>query len=102
MAGLIDQVREIMAESVASGLIRPSRDEEARARYLTYQTMGAMLIEFLLVPGLTPDEFVARVMTGQREAVLPILEVLTEGVFSDRTLLDEYLAHVATPTHPER
>ncbi len=102
MAGLIDQVREIMAESVAAGLIRPSRDEEARTRYMTYQTMGAMLIEFLMAPGLTPDEFVATVMSGQRENVLPILEVLTEGVFSDHTLLDDYLAYVAAQPQPER
>ena len=40
-----------MAEGVASGLVRPSRDEEARLRYLTYQTMGALLVQFVTTPG---------------------------------------------------
>ena len=31
----------VMSEGVASGLVRPPRDGEARLRYLTYQTMGA-------------------------------------------------------------
>jgi AcrR family transcriptional regulator len=102
LAGLIDNAREIMAESLATGLIRPSRDEEARTRYLTYQTMGAMLIEFLLAPPLTPDEFVTTVLARQRETVLPTLELLTEGLLADPTLLDDYVAYVATTPHPER
>ena len=61
MDGLVDHVRGHHGRERRDGLIRPSRDEEARARYLTYQTMGAMLIEFLMAPGLTPDEFVATV-----------------------------------------
>jgi AcrR family transcriptional regulator len=102
LARLIDHVREFMAEGAAAGLIRPSRDEEARNRHLTYQTMGAMLIEFLVAPQSTPDEFVASLVTSQRDAVLPILELYTEGLLADRTLLDDYLAFTATTEHPER
>jgi hypothetical protein len=97
LESLIDHVREIMADSVASGLARPSRDEEARVRYMTYQTMGAMLVQFLVSPGLTPDEFVASVHLDQRDQILPILELYTEGLLADRRMLDDYLLYVGDP-----
>jgi len=102
LESLLDHVREIMAESAAAGLIRPSRDEEARLRYLTNQTMGAMLVEFLVAPGLTPDEFVASLVSGRRDSVLPTLELYTEGLLTDSTLLDDYLSYrtAASPRPP--
>ena len=97
LESLVDHARAIMAESVASGLVRPSRDEEARTRYLTYQTMGAMLVQFLVNPGLTPDEFVATVHRSEQDQILPILELYTEGFLADRRMLDEYLVYVGDP-----
>jgi len=94
---LVDQARIVMAESVASGLARPSRDEEARLRYLTHQTLGAMLVRFVTSPGLTPDEFVASLHDAQQEAVLPILELYTEGLLTSRQMLDDYLQYLWEP-----
>jgi AcrR family transcriptional regulator len=94
---LIDTVREIMKASVESGVVRPSRDEEARLRYLTYQQMGAVLIEFLTMPDATPEEFVAKVLTGQRNQILPTLEIYTEGLLTTRQMLDDYLDYVGDP-----
>jgi AcrR family transcriptional regulator len=94
---LIDDVRVVMQQSVAAGLVRPSRDEEARLRYLTYQTIGAMLVRFLTTEHLTPDEFVASMRTADDEFILPILEVGTEGFLADRSLLDDYLRYLAEP-----
>jgi AcrR family transcriptional regulator len=107
LESLVDHARAIMAESVASGLVRPSRDEEARTRYLTYQTMGAMLVQFLVNPGLTPDEFVASVHLSEQGQILPILELYTEGFLADRRMLDDYLMYVGDPpkaqgTEPDR
>jgi len=95
---LVDHARAIMAESVASGLTRPSRDEEARLRYLTYQTMGAMLVQFLTSPDLTPDEFIASLHTRRADTVLPILELYTEGLLTSREMLDDYLRHSGRAT----
>lgn len=94
---LVDHVRQVAAQSVEAGLLRPSRDEEARARYLTAHSMGAMLVQFLLDPGRSPDDFVASVLTQERGQVLPILELYTEGLFADRRMLDEYLMYVGDP-----
>ena len=97
LESLVDHARAIMAESVASGLARPSRDEEARLRYLTYQTMGAMLVQFLTAPDLTPGEFVASLRAGQADTILPILELYTEGLLTGREMLDDYLHYLWQP-----
>jgi len=97
LESLVEHARVIMAESVASGLARPSRDEEARLRYLTYQTMGAMLVQFLTAPDLTPGEFVASLRAGQADTILPILELYTEGLLTGREMLDDYLRYLWEP-----
>ena len=88
---LIDEMRPVMAASVETGLVRPSRDEEARLRYLTYQTMGALLVQFLTTPDPTPERFVASLREGRHETMLPMLELFTEGFMADRGPLDAYL-----------
>jgi len=97
---LIDDMRQVMADGVASGLLRPSRNEEARLRYLTYQTMGALVVQFVTTPDASPEEFVASLRTGQHDTILPTLELLTEGLLADRSMLDDYLAYVAETTNP--
>jgi len=97
LESLIEHARVIMAESVATGLTRPSRDEEARLRYLTYQSMGAMLVQFLTAPELTPDEFVASLREGQRDTILPTLELYTEGLLTSHKVLDDYLRYLGEP-----
>jgi AcrR family transcriptional regulator len=97
LESLVEHARVIMAESVASGLARASRDEEARLRYLTYQSMGAMLVQFLMAPELTPDEFVASLRDGRRDTILPILELYTEGLLMNRDMLDDYLRYLWEP-----
>ncbi|WP_407343197.1 TetR family transcriptional regulator [Pengzhenrongella phosphoraccumulans] len=97
LENLVDHVRAVMAESVASGLVRPSRDEEMRVRYLTSQTIGAMLVQFLTTPDQTPDAFVGSLHSSQRGTVLPTLELFTEGLLASREMLDDYLEFVGDP-----
>lgn len=91
---IIDSVRGVMAHSVETGMVRPSRDEEARLRYLTYLTTGALLVQFITSPHATPAEFIASIQAGQQDQILPTLELFTEGVLADRTFLDEYLTYL--------
>lgn len=95
---IIDDARGVMAHSVQTGLVKPSRDEEARLRYLTYQTLGALLVQFITAPATTPEEFVASLQAGQQDQILPTLEVFTEGFLADRTLLDDYLTYLRDQT----
>jgi AcrR family transcriptional regulator len=94
---LMDDMRDVMARGVESGLVRPSRDEEARLRYLTYQTMGALLVQFLATDHATPDEFVASLGGRGSDVILPILELATEGYLADRSMLDDYVRFLAEP-----
>jgi AcrR family transcriptional regulator len=94
---LIDAAREIMRASVESGLVRPSRDEETRTRYLAYQTMGALLIQFLTAPDPSPDAFIDSMHSRQQDQILPTLELFTEGLLTSRRTLDDYLAYIGDP-----
>jgi AcrR family transcriptional regulator len=94
---LIDDARAVMAEGVASGLVRPSRDEEARLRYLTYQTTGALLVQFLTTSPTSPEEFVASLRVGQQATILPTLELFSEGLLVSRQMLDDYLEYLWEP-----
>lgn len=94
---LIDDMRPVMVRSVETGLVRPSRDEEARLRYLTHQTMGALLVAYLTTPGTTPEQFVTGLRSGTHETILPMLELFTEGFLSDRSSLDHYLEYLWEP-----
>jgi len=97
LENLIDEARAVMAEGVASGLVRPSRDEEGRLRYLTHQAMGALLVRFLMAPDLTPEEFVASLRDAGNDAVLPALELYTEGLLTSRAMLDDYVRYLWEP-----
>ncbi|MCU7729517.1 TetR family transcriptional regulator [Actinoplanes sp. KI2] len=91
---IIDNARGVMAYSVETGMVKPSRDEEARLRYLTYQTLGALLVQFVTSPGRTPEEFIASIQAGRQDQILPTLELFTEGFLADRTVLDNYLTYL--------
>jgi AcrR family transcriptional regulator len=103
---LIDSAREVMRAGVEAGVLRPSRDEEARLRYLTFQTMGALLIQFLTTHSATPEEFVASAQADGSNQILPTLELFTEGLLSSTRMLDDYVRYLddphepATPAHP--
>jgi hypothetical protein len=75
-------------------MVRPSRDEEARLRQMTYVTIGALLVQFITSPDATPKGFVASVQAGRQDQILPLLELFTEGFLADRTFLDEYLTYL--------
>lgn len=89
---------EYLAAGVESGLIRPSRDAAGRARYLTYQGMGSLMLWISLHPGFREvDDFRKELRQISDEITLPALELFTEGLFVDRKMLDEYLMYVCDP-----
>jgi len=94
---LVDAAREAMKANVEAGIVRPSRDEEARLRYLTYQGIGALLVELLTMPDATPAEFYSAALASQRNQILPVLELFTEGLLTTRQMLDHYLNYVGDP-----
>lgn len=96
---MVDDVRTYLQEAEAAGTVRPSRDPEARARYLALQGLGLLLMQINLSGGVEKATDLAAVLTAVTAwTTLPALEIFTEGLLTDNTLLSGYLAHVGGNT----
>ena len=95
-------------EAVQAGILKPSRDPAARARYLVTSSLGGMLVQLTLMPDLDLADIGTAFHRLTESIALPSLELFTDGILVDRSMLDEYLMYVpdppgatdATPTHP--
>jgi AcrR family transcriptional regulator len=94
---MITEAEEFSEEAVRDGLIKPSRDPAARARYLVTSSLGGLLVQLTLMPDLDLGDIGTAVRRLTDAITLPTLELFTEGIMVDRAVLDEYLAHSPGP-----
>jgi AcrR family transcriptional regulator len=87
---MIDDAEQYMEEGVRSGLIKPSRDPRARAKYLSLESGGGFLLYLQLHPN--PTDLRAVLRDYAEEMVVPALEMFTEGLFVDSTMYDAFVA----------
>lgn len=87
---MIDNAEEYMEEGVRAGTIKPSRDPKARARYLAITGGGGFLLYIQMHEA--PTDLRAVLRDYSRDMILPALEVYTEGLLTDRTMYDAFLA----------
>lgn len=87
---MIDNAEEYMDEGVRAGTIKPSRDPKARSRYLAITGGGGFLLYIQMHE--TPTDLRAVLRDYARDMVLPALEIYTEGLMTDRTMYDAFLA----------
>lgn len=87
---MIDNTGEYMEEGVRAGTVKPSRDPQARAKYLALSGGGAFLLYLQMHEN--PTDLRAVLRDYAREMVLPAMEVYTEGLLADRTMYDAFLA----------
>jgi AcrR family transcriptional regulator len=87
---MIDNTEEYMEEGVRAGTVKPSRDPQARAKYLALSGGGAFLLYLQMHE--TPTDLRAVLRDYARDMVLPAMEVYTEGLLADRTMYDAFLA----------
>jgi len=87
---MIDNVEQYMDDGVRAGTIKPSHDPRARARFLALTGGGAFLLYVQMHE--TPTDLKAVLRDYSRDMVLPALEVYTEGLMTDRTMYDAFLA----------
>lgn len=90
---LVSDTEEYLAQGVSSGTVQPSRDPRGRARVLVEFAVGALLLQ-LPGPGeqLDLDTLPAWLRAYTDRVTLPMLEMYTEPLLTDSTLLDAYLA----------
>jgi hypothetical protein len=93
---LVTDAERYLADAVEAGTIRPSRDPAARARYLVHLGVGALLVHLRRHPPLDGD-LAAALRHYADTSTLPALELYTEGLLTDRGLLDAYLADRGDP-----
>lgn len=82
-----------LENAVRAGTVRPSRDPDARARHLAEMSLGALLVQQPAIEEhLDLDELPRWLRAYMDDLILPVLELYTEGLLTDSTLLDAYVA----------
>ncbi len=87
---MIDNAESYFEDGVRAGTIKESRDPRARARYLAITAGGGLLL--YLQMHNNPTDLRAVLRDYARDMVLPALEVYTEGLLTDRTMYDAFVA----------
>lgn len=88
---MVELTRTTLVDGVESGAVRPSRDEDARARYLVMLTLGALVVDQALHPA-DPGDAGGFIRDYMARYALPSAEVFTEGLLLDTTMLDAVAA----------
>jgi AcrR family transcriptional regulator len=87
---MIANAESYLDEGVQTGLLKPSRDPQARAKYLAITGGGGLLLYLQMHE--TPTDLRTVLRDYARDMVLPSLEIYTEGLMTDRTMYDAFLA----------
>lgn len=90
---LTEDSKRYLALGVEAGTISPSRDPDARARYLVSVSLGSLLLHVTLHHGGPESDYGQVLHEWTAEYMLPALELFTEPILPDSGLLDTYLQH---------
>lgn len=87
---MIDNTEQYIEAGVLAGTIKPSADPKARARFLGITGGGAFLLYLQLHDN--PADLRAVLRDYSEEMVLPALELYTNGLMTDSTMYDAFVA----------
>ncbi|MFZ0833809.1 MAG: TetR family transcriptional regulator [Mycobacterium sp.] len=87
---MIDNAEQYLEDGVKAGTLKPSRDPKARAKFLAMAGGGAFLLYLQMHD--KPTDMAAVLHDYSEEMVLPALELYTNGLMSDSTMYDAFLA----------
>ncbi|WP_319449403.1 MULTISPECIES: TetR/AcrR family transcriptional regulator [unclassified Mycobacterium] len=90
---MIDNAEQYMDDGVQAGTIKPSPDPKARARFLAMAGGGGFLLYLQMHD--TPTDLRAVLHDYAQDMVLPALEVYTQGLMTDTTMYDAFIAQRA-------
>ena len=86
---MIDDAEHYLDEGVQNGVLTPSRDPRARAKYLGITGGGSFFLYLQMHDNPTDLRAVLRDYT--EEMMLPALELYTHGLMTDSTMYDAFL-----------
>jgi TetR/AcrR family transcriptional regulator, regulator of cefoperazone and chloramphenicol sensitivity len=95
---MTEDAETYLAEAVAAGRMKPSRDPAARASFLVDVGVGAVL-SFVRRHPPADGDYRAPLRAYAQVNPLPALELYTEGLLTDTSLLDAYLQYL---THTDK
>ncbi|MCT7371753.1 TetR/AcrR family transcriptional regulator [Mycolicibacterium llatzerense] len=87
---MIENAEGYLEEGVRAGTLKPSRDPKARARFLALTGGGALLTYIQLHPN--PTDFRQVLHDYAEDMLLPSLELYTNGLMTDPTMYEAFLA----------
>jgi AcrR family transcriptional regulator len=86
---MIDDAEQYLDEGVQNGVLKPSRDPRARAKYLGITGGGSFFLYLQMHDNPTDIRAVLRDYT--EEMMLPALELYTHGLMTDSTMYDAFV-----------
>ncbi|MGY4649243.1 TetR family transcriptional regulator [Mycobacterium sp. URHB0021] len=86
---MIDDAEIYIEEGVQAGLIKPTRDPRARAKFLGINNGGGFLLYLQMHDN--PTDLRAVLHDYGEEMVLPALEIYSNGLLTDSTMYDAFL-----------
>ncbi|MGC4938547.1 TetR family transcriptional regulator [Kribbella sp. DT2] len=79
---MVRDAEQYLTAGVEAGTIRPSRNPAGRAKYLTYQNVGSLMLWISLRPEtVSVDDIRSALREISDQITLPALELFTEGLF---------------------
>ena len=87
---MVDNAEQYLEEGVRAGTLKPSRDPNARAKFLGMTGGGGFLLYLQMHDN--PTDLRAVLRDYAEEMMLPALELYTEGLMTDSTMYDAFLA----------
>src|SRR6478735_6978356 len=87
---MLENTEEYLEAGVRAGTLKPSRDPKARAKYLGMMGGGGFLLYLQLHDN--PSDVRAVLRDYAEDMVLPALEVYTNGLMTDSTMYDAFVA----------
>ena len=85
----VDHLRTIMDTAQAAGIVNPSADEEERIHVLATQSLGGLLVEFVLDPPSDPTTFVDQVYSKRNLAAF--MDLYSHPFFATSPITDSYV-----------
>ncbi len=89
---MTDNAERYLELGVQAGTLKPTRDPKGRAHLLAMIGGGSFLLYRRMHP--SPDDMAAVLRDYAKELVLPLVELYTEGLISDRAIYDALLKQV--------
>lgn len=87
---MLENTEEYLEAGVRAGTLKPSRNPKARAKYLGMMGGGGFLLYLQLHDN--PSDVRAVLRDYAEDMVLPALEVYTNGLMTDSTMYDAFVA----------